>query len=324
MTQDADQSSGLIVPCPDQSPGHRITLRMLGEDGMGLSNIAVELRDRASQRVTGKTSVDGEWTFDGLREDSYSLCFPGLDEDAWELVDNHPLQNENTTPARKDWKPVEPTVDESRVHTLQAGDCIASVAAMAGLFPDTLWQHPNNQDLRTRRESPYILAIGDELFIPARRLRLIDEVNVDSLVTVRRKGVPERLQLRFLHSDGTPRAYVMYHLHLEAGDSDASLDKTGVTNADGLVCEWIAPTARTGRLTLIEALFHEVHLLDLGALAPLSEPQGHAQRLANLAYLKDGETLETGIKRFQDAQALSPSGLADEATLNAMKETFRC
>ena len=59
-------------------------------------------------------------------------------------------------------------------YKVKAGDCLTAIAGDHGLPPATLWNHPDNMDLRTRRGSPDILHVGDVLY-----------GNI---------GVPERLQ----------------------------------------------------------------------------------------------------------------------------------
>lgn len=40
---------------------------------------------------------------------------------------------------------------------IQAGDCISSLSKEHGLFPQTLWDEPQNRELREARESGHIL-----------------------------------------------------------------------------------------------------------------------------------------------------------------------
>jgi hypothetical protein len=51
-------------------------------------------------------------------------------------------------------------------YTVQEGDCITSIASLAGHFWKTLWEHPSNADLSHARKSPNILLTGDILTIP--------------------------------------------------------------------------------------------------------------------------------------------------------------
>ena len=61
-------------------------------------------------------------------------------------------------------------------HTVRAGDCISSIAFERGFFPDTIWNHGDNSDLKTRREDPNVLLPGDVVVVP-------DKVKKQQLVT---------------------------------------------------------------------------------------------------------------------------------------------
>ena len=45
------------------------------------------------------------------------------------------------------------------VHTIQDGDCISSVAMRHGFFPGTLWNHPDNMELKKLRRDPNVLQL---------------------------------------------------------------------------------------------------------------------------------------------------------------------
>ncbi|WP_445178042.1 carboxypeptidase-like regulatory domain-containing protein [Pseudomonas sp. McL0111] len=325
MKPDDYQWRGSILPCQENNLTTSITVKVVGEDGTGLPGIAIELRDRSRRRIASKTSATGLWVFNGLTEGAYSLCIPGLDQDAWEVTGTENIAGDTSRPGRADWATsMAVTPEDGRVHRVLVGECIASIAQEAGFFPDTVWQHPRNQALRDKRESMYILNADDEVFIPALRQKVVADIPVGTLVTVLRKGVPERLKVRFLQSDGAPRSYVLYHLHIETDAGDAFTDRVGVANGDGLIVEWIPPNSRRGRLTLIEQLYSEEYALDLGGLVPITEGEGCAQRLTNLSYLTNEEELALGLKRFQENCELPPSGETNDATLSAISKKFQC
>ena len=51
-------------------------------------------------------------------------------------------------------------------YEIQQGDCLASIARNSGLLWETIWNRPENSNLRTLRVDPNILFPGDILFIP--------------------------------------------------------------------------------------------------------------------------------------------------------------
>lgn len=326
MEPDREQRNALIVPCPQETPTHSIIVKVVGEDGTGLPDILIELRHGSEKRVASKTGAHGTWTFDGLEDAPYSLCLPALDEDAWEVMETAAVQVKQGTVRRSDWMSAQSLASDSeRFHRALAGECIASLAFDLGHYPETVWLQPQNEGLRGMRKSLYILDVGDEVFIPARRVKVVGDIPVDTQVTILRKGVPERLRLRFLQSDGAPRSYVQYHLHVEtAAGGDPYPDKVGVANCDGLIEAWIPPNARRAQLTLIEHLSFEEYELDLGALAPIATEEGCMQRLSNLSRLTGASALSAALKRFQDENDRPATGVADEATLRALEDRFLC
>lgn len=56
-----------------------------------------------------------------------------------------------------------------RTHLVAPGECLASIAAAARTTPATLWDHPDNAELRTARKDPYVLAPGDKVAVPQPR-----------------------------------------------------------------------------------------------------------------------------------------------------------
>src|SRR5689334_22802404 len=54
-------------------------------------------------------------------------------------------------------------------HTVAQGEHLSGIAWTYG-FSDyrTIWNHPNNAGLKTKRQNPNVLFPGDELFIPDR------------------------------------------------------------------------------------------------------------------------------------------------------------
>lgn len=197
-------------------------------------------------------------------------------------------------------------------------DSVESVAYRHGLFPDTVWDHPENAELRRARESMDVLLAGDRLFIPA-----IEPKNVDGATgrahRFRRRGVPSVLPLRLAVGD-EPIADRPCRVEL-----DGYPPFEARTDADGYVRVPTMPDAGRGRIIVELASGQELEL-ELGPreLDPVDTPSGAQARLRNLGYLAGGSPgvldLETvlALARFQEARRLEKTGALDDATQESL------
>lgn len=191
----------------------------------------------------------------------------------------------------------------------QRGDHATRVAIAAGFRElRTVWDHPNNADLGSRR-NPNVLAEGDELFVPERELR--DE---EAVTTRRHNFVVRRTRLRLRVQwedwERPVRGPVLV--------KTATEDEVAPT-AEGLVDIAIAPDLRfadlRGRIGTAR--------LWVGGLEPIEAPSGVGSRLHNLGYLDGGDwqlspaaeqTLRSAVEEFQCDEGLTVNGVADDAT----------
>src|SRR5258707_1254302 len=97
--------------------------------------------------------------------------------------------------------------------TVREGECLSSIAFEHGHFWSVLWDHPDNAALREKRGNPHVLQPGDRVVVPDLRQKEAPAAT-DQTHTFRRKGVPEKLRIRF----GTvehPRAGIPYTLTID-------------------------------------------------------------------------------------------------------------
>lgn len=199
----------------------------------------------------------------------------------------------------------------------RAGDCVESIAYANGFFWETIWEHPDNAELKEARKNPNILVPGDRVAIPRQR-REDDCQPVDQRHRYRRRGVPSRLRLRIL-SDGKPRAGQPFRLDIDG------TPVTGQTDPDGRIDVPIPPHARRGELTVGPPDDQERHELELGHIVPVSDIAGVQQRLSNLGFSCPvdgaiGPDTEAAISDFQVKHELEETGQADAATLAKLEE----
>ena len=58
-------------------------------------------------------------------------------------------------------------------HTVEAGDCLISIAAHYGFSVDMIWNLADNASLKDKRKDPNTLVPGDIVVIPDRREKVV-------------------------------------------------------------------------------------------------------------------------------------------------------
>jgi hypothetical protein len=211
-----------------------------------------------------------------------------------------------------------------KTHVVSPGDCILSLADENGLFWETLWDAPENADLRSRCKDPNTLLSGDSVFIPDLRHKDVS-VKTDAKHRFRRKGVPGKLVLRLAFANGDPRANVRFQLTIDGAV------KSGTTDADGYLRVTLPCNAASGTLKILrnpedDDSEDEELELTLGALPPGDDVGGIQARLANLGCgdLEEDGTLgpktQAALKTFQRANDLPDTGQPDAATCDRLRE----
>jgi hypothetical protein len=232
----------------------------------------------------------------------------------------------------------------------RTGDCISSVAATFGVAWATIWDHPNNADLKKKRKDPNILKEGDVVHVPDRRQKEVAAATgqVHSFVLKRAKA---KVRLRVVEEprpaskpqkagprpdrknpttedpepdktplEDRPRKDLAYVLEI------GTLTYEGKTGSDGYLEHEIPEGARSGRLILDPGTPNETVVpLNLGHLDPVDEVSGVKQRLANLTFpcgTGDEATpeLAAALRAFQAKHGLDVTGEIDDATRNALRE----
>ena len=197
---------------------------------------------------------------------------------------------------------------------VETGDCLLNLSKEEGFSWETLWNHPQNTDLRKRRKLYNIIKSGDEVFVPDREIKEVERPT-DQLHRFVRKGVAARFTLTLLDL-GVPRANEPYTLIVDGNSRD------GVTDANGTLTEPIPPDARDG-LLLIGEKQEEIEI-NFGYVDPIEEISGVKSRLRNLG-LYDGEIddeitpeMTTAIAEFQRSVPLPGEGELDDQTREAL------
>jgi hypothetical protein len=197
-------------------------------------------------------------------------------------------------------------------HVVAQGECTSSIADAAGLSWETVWNHPDNAELREKRKDPNVLYPGDELFVPD------VQVKWESRPTTKRhtfikKTAKVTIHLRVLDAD-KPRANVPYTLVVEG------TTLSGATDGGGFLKHTIPANAKSGQLTVGEGASKDVFELLFGTVDPIDTEEGVRGRLLDLGFVTDN--LAEAISAFQRKEKLTVTGEADAATCARLKEKF--
>ncbi len=195
---------------------------------------------------------------------------------------------------------------------VQDGECLSSIGFETGLLPKTIWEAPENAELRKQRTSPHLLVPGDKVVVPDLRERSYDFPS-EMRYRFQRSNVPEKLRLKMM-SFNTPRANVDYRLDFE------NQTITGKTDQDGMIEASIPPDLEKALLTLDNQETYEIRI---HALRPGSGEQGARQRLSNLGFIADPgvevDEFREGVALFQNTHGgLTVTGDLDQETSDAL------
>lgn len=196
------------------------------------------------------------------------------------------------------------------------GESTSSLAKKNGFFWRTIWEHPENAELKSKRKDPNVLFAEDEIFIPELELKLVDRPT-EQTHKFKRKGEPCKLKVQLMKA-GRPRKNEKYSINLDGKIIE------GTTDGEGKFEHFIPGESRAATLMLRNG--QEIIPLRLGDLDPVDKPTGVQQRLNNLGFdcgSEGGEIDEAtqeAIKKFQAAHDLKVTGEADEAMKSKLKE----
>ena len=240
-------------------------------------------------------------------------------------------------------------------YKVKQGDCLASIAEKHGFSWETLWNLPQNSELRRKHQEPTILLQDEIVRIPDLREKQEDGAT-EQRHRFRKKGTPALLRLQIMRAaepeEEQPSEPTDEELPdeepLEVMEEDPPppedeaeepwADAPYILNIDGRLSEGrtdgegrlevpIPPGAKKGRLTMEPGTQRElVYVLRLGHLDPVTSVSGVADRLNNLGY-HDGSRpteitpdLREALRAFQKANDLQESGEADQATQDKLSE----
>jgi N-acetylmuramoyl-L-alanine amidase len=215
----------------------------------------------------------------------------------------------------------------STVYTVQQGDYLSKIARDHG-FSDyrTIWDHPDNAALKSKRKCPNVLYPGDCLHIPERELR------EESCATDKRHcfkvGNPV-LKLCLVVEDVYKAPVANARCVLSLG----SETRTVTTDGNGRIDENLPPGADAASLVIhdLQSPFNNMDIpLKIGHLDPVEEVSGQQARLNNLGYFSgkigeiDEEALRSAVEEFQCDYNLTVDGICGPNTQTKLKAVHGC
>jgi type VI secretion system secreted protein VgrG len=197
-------------------------------------------------------------------------------------------------------------------HVVQAGDSLDTIAHRLGFSAAAIWRSERNQELRARRPDPDLLAPGDVLWVPRSGARREEPLAIGAENRYQRRVPKVTVVLWLRRGDGSPLA-----------DEPCEVRGLGIvarSDAEGRLALSLPLHVRAAELWIPSLQVAQTILL--GHLDPADTASGLKQHLANLGYdTYHGfdEAPGEAIARFQRDFGLPPTGVADAATVEALK-----
>jgi hypothetical protein len=220
-----------------------------------------------------------------------------------------------------------------KTHVVAPGDWIGAIAATYGFAQwHAIWDHEANTDLRSRRVSPDLLMVGDEVAIPE-GARTGIQVPTGHRAVFTARGASDMVRIRIAGLGPLVAAMGPIEYELTVGEVVAR----GELTEEGQIVE--APLQAGATTAVLVLAGTERHEYAIGGLGPATEDRGVYARLANLGFTtvaratgnsgddvdgaapsapEDGEAvidpLVDAVRRFQRRVGLEPTGVIDEKT----------
>lgn len=213
----------------------------------------------------------------------------------------------------------------AETHQVAQGDTMVSIAFKYGFASwERIYNHADNEQLRTLRPDPLTLYPGDEVVIPDKEPEPFSRHSGERH-TFCKKSPPAWLRMILEDDEGVPYAAKEYQIEIDGVKGDKKR-----TGPDGGIEEQVPPNAREGLLELWPDDDDPENILVwelmLGHLDPIETDSGVAARLFNLGYdvglddNVDPEQFKTALLRFQADQGIAPvSGELDDQTRQAIR-----
>ena len=212
-------------------------------------------------------------------------------------------------------------------YKVKQGDHLAKIAREHGLVDyKTIWDHPQNKQLKDKRKNPNVLAPGDVLFVPELTSKHVAAATDKKHVYKVKTGMGMlRLVLEDLY--GNPVANAKCQLTVENKVFEV------VSGADGKIEQKIPATAQNAELVVKEGntpLKGVTLSVQIGHLDPVEDRFGQKARLSNLGYYlgpldaDNPAKFRSAVEEFQCDYGLTVDGDCGPNTQAKLKQVHGC
>jgi hypothetical protein len=212
------------------------------------------------------------------------------------------------------------------IHIVKQGEHLSGIAKHYG-FTDfkTIWDRPENAELKEKRKNPNILYPGDKLFVPDKEEKE-ESGETEERHHFKLKGTPLLLRLVIKDLGHKPLANTPCELHVEGRVHELTTDD------GGQIEQPISKDAKEGFLLFKDPQtpFDRVLPIKIGHLDPVEELSGQKARLNNLGYdtgpmdETDDEKFQWAVQEFQCDEQLTVDGACGPKTQARLKERHGC
>lgn len=214
------------------------------------------------------------------------------------------------------------------MHTIKQGEYLAYIAGQYGFVSwETIWNLPENADLKNKRQDPNVLFPGDQLYIPDPELQNFSKPT-DQTHTFKLKTSTLKIKLVLEDMYEKPVANAQCLLSIDGKSFNVTTDGTGKIEQD------IPATAQSGILVIQDTEqtpYNNMQIpIQIGNLDPVEELSGQQARLQNLGYFfgdigsAADDDFKSAVEEFQCDNYLTVDGICGPITQGKLKQLHGC
>jgi len=217
----------------------------------------------------------------------------------------------------------------SKKHTVLQGESVSMIAKRYG-FPSwqSLYDHPDNQEIKKLRPDPDLIFPGDEIVIPD-RIKAIFKAKLNEKQTFRSKAKKSVIKLKIGAIGGKIWADRKVELQVDGQIIEAKTDDQGIA-------QFKLPKRHSQKAILNIYTVKETSKpsysveVKLGHLDPITELTGQQARLSALGFdcgllsPKTNKRYEKAVEDYQQAMGLKVDGICGPETQKSLEKEYGC